>query len=127
MECLIRLTQYDLIGHRTQVIAEGEGDITDGVLTYWEDPARTVRHRITFSGNEIRIEREADVRSVTVLHPEGKGETVVYSPYGMMHFDNECTDCGHTKEYISVEYLVYQGEETVSHQRMTWELKEKYS
>ena len=120
----VRLTQYDLMEDQKAVIAEGNASLEENCLTYWEDPEQTVFHRIVFGQEEIRIERTADIRSVTRLCFGKKGLTQVFSPYGELRFETELLDYAYNASYRSVEYRVFQGMNEVSHQRMVWELEE---
>ena len=120
----VRLTQYDLLEDRKTVIAEGTASLEDGCLRYWEDPERTIPHRIVFGDDEIRIERTADIRSVTRLCFGKKGMTQVFSPYGELRFETELLDYTYNAGYRSVEYRVFQGMNEMSQQRMVWELEE---
>ena len=123
MEIRIRLTQYDYDEKKTTVLADGKGFLLNDTLTYQELDNPSVRHEVAFGKDQIVLERHADIKSRTILPLDGKGESRIISPYGIMELETEIEEYYQDDEVWMVQYSIFEDGREVTHQRLVWELK----
>lgn len=121
MRIALTLKATDLETGQVKVLADGPAILHEETLIYVEKDTGA-RHRVRF-GEEVIIERSAEVSSRTVLREGGNGESVVSSPYGDMKLVTKCKMKTHSKTAWIVEYSVFSGDEQVLEQRLEWNLK----
>ncbi len=120
MKIRVRLEQYDLLEKTSSILVETNAILKDNTLLYFEADG-VHKHEIIFDDSEITLKRKGkQYSSNTVLPKHGAGEASVDSPYGMMKMDARLVNMCRTNEKWSVEYKLFQGNETVTHMRMVW-------
>jgi len=122
MKVHVFFVQNDLTNQETKVITDGIGLLNGHHLLYQEDHTKA-KHAVTFSAEEIILERTADVSSRTVLRNGKIGECVVKSVYGEMHFTTRL----HSKEMNDdgwrIYYAIFLGQEQVSEMELVWKFE----
>jgi hypothetical protein len=119
MKVHVCFVQNDLMNHETKIISDCIALLNDNHLLYKEDEA-DAKHSITFSPEAIILERIAEVSSRTVLKHGEEGETVVNSPYGVMHFTARLQSSEQTELHWKVHYAIYSEEEQISEMELEW-------
>ena len=120
MKVLVRLVQFDLLENTRTVIADTRGLLKNDSLSYFE--AGGVRHDIRFSNEGVVLKRSGEFSSETVLKSDGRGESRVISPYGVMRLETRLLNKEKALDRWMVEYEIVGSGSPVSHMRLVWEI-----
>ena len=119
----IVLTQHDLLEDRCGILAEGSAIRKKNRLVYHERDDEKIIHDIFFSDKEIILKRRADIESTTYLYPAKKGKSVIRSPYGVMELPAVLEFSAMEDDRWTAVYRILSGEDTVTYQKLVWEMK----
>ncbi len=125
MKVKLKLTQYDFLENKENVIAEGNAILDKNQLKYKENKENAF-HFVTFTSETVRLERKCDISSTTILNNGKWGHSTVKSPYGDMEMKTKTYNISMQDREWSVEYGVFSGNEEVLHQKLLW-VMEYYS
>lgn len=121
MRVHVVLKATDLSSGEVKILADGPAILKADELLYRES-GTGARHRIVF-GDDLIIERKADVVSRTTIRERVSGTAVVESAYGTMELRTECLDKSRQDGLWRVVYAVYSGADKVLEQRLEWEIR----
>lgn len=122
MRVHVCFVQNDLMNHETNVITDGIGLLSGSHLLYQEDVSKA-KHSVTFSSEEIILERTADVSSRTVLKEHAQGECVITSPYGIMTFMTQLQSKEMNDTHWKIHYVIYSDSEQISEMELEWKFQ----
>lgn len=121
MKVNVRLRQIDRLGNEEKILADTGGLQNGNRILYPE--SKGVTHTVTFTEDEIILERKADVISRTVLSKKGgRGTSIVDSEYGRLEFETKLNRYETDEAFRLVEYQVLSQGETVLDQILIWEI-----
>ena len=123
MNVHVKLCQYDLLEGTETVLCEGPCDLEKDTLFYWEDIKNGIRHEVTFDDEKIILKRFAEISSETVLPLREHGEAKISSPYGDFRMETALETWAKEEDYWTVTYRILQDGQTVTRQKMIWELR----
>lgn len=122
MKVHVCFVQNDRRNHETKTFADTIGLLNEDHLLYQEDAVKA-KHAVTFTADEIVLERTADVSSRTVLKYGESGECVVNSPYGEMRFTTRLQSSEKTDLHWVVHYFIYSEGEEISEMELEWKFE----
>lgn len=123
MEILVQLVQEDLLSHRKTILADGEGNYSNRVLTYQEKDNPHIKHEISFCDDYVILKRHAEIKTETYLRLNKRGIAKILSPYWEMKLDTKLEEYNRDADSIMIRYSIYQGNEVVTNQTLIWKLK----
>lgn len=119
MRVHVRMIRQDMLSGEEEVLLETAGLLNGSRLLYRE--SEEARQSVSF-GDEIILERHADVSSRTVLRRNGDGFSRVFSPYGTMEMTARLIACTLTPWQWETEYQVLADDEKILHQKLIWQI-----
>ncbi|MCI5722978.1 MAG: DUF1934 domain-containing protein [Erysipelotrichaceae bacterium] len=115
----VKLTQYDLLDDKNEVLLESKAIYDKTSLKYIEDSTHA-KHEIYFEDDHIILNRNADIQANIVLHDSKLGEGIVDSPYGRMTMQTKLIQAQKCDEYWMIEYQLLMNDEIVLHRQLRW-------
>ncbi len=122
MKVIVRMIRIDMLTDEEEVLLETEALLNGNRLLYRENDG--ARQSVTF-GDQIILERHADVSSETILIPGKDGKSTVTSEYGTMELTARLIAFYKNQQEWSAEYQVLAGSEIALHQRLIWQISMK--
>ena len=121
MKVNIKLTQTDRFTGVQTTLIQTQGLLNGNRLLYPEDKGAV--QSVTFSGEEIILERRADVISRTVLRKGGKGKSFIDSEYGRLELETQLSRYEKNDTFWLVEYRILSGNAPVLDQTLVWQIR----
>ncbi len=124
MEIRVKAYSKDFINNEKMLIKDGVAYLfDDNHLSYLEGLEDIgVRHEIILNDDEVILKRSGDFQSVTSLKLNEYRESVVKSIYGDLRFDSFLKKCEKSDDKWCIEYMLFNGEDLITHVEIVWEL-----
>lgn len=119
MKVRLRMLRIDMLTGEEETLLETEALLNRDRLLYRE--SETARQSVFF-GENIILERHADISSRTVLIPYRDGTAEVTSEYGTMEMKTRLLAFHKDQFEWSVEYQVLVQDEISLHQKLIWRI-----
>jgi len=121
MKVKLLLEKEDLLTGEKEVLADTTALLNGDTLLYPEKESKA-RHRVTFSEEDITIERNGETNSVIALSRNGENKITVHSPYGTMEMEASLVSMEKEEGRWFCEYQVHSGSDLAGHMRFVWRI-----
>ena len=121
MKVRLQLISVNLDTNESQVLADCAA-LFDGKRLLYQEKNTGAKHQITLSDECLKIQRNADVTSITALRKDGGGNTRIISEYGVMELDAVCEYMHLTDTLWTVVYRIENQGEVTLHQKLEWHM-----
>ena len=123
MKVGLKLFSVNLDTDESQLLADCAA-LFDGRRLLYQEKDTGAKHQITLSDECLKIQRNADVTSITALRKDGGGNTRIISEYGVMELDAVCEYMHVSDTLWSVVYRIESQGEVTLHQRLEWHISQ---